>query len=80
MSLGALAGAAGLQIYKQTTESERFESLRQQATVHYMDWAPSTFSETQWQALLEHQSNTQLSKVLRDVLPTLLNWLEELRR
>ncbi|HAY0174754.1 TPA: hypothetical protein JS282_002743 [Escherichia coli] len=62
---------------QQTTESERFESLRQQATVHYMDWAPSTFSETQWQALLEHQSNTQLSKVLRDVLPTLLNWLEE---
>ena len=37
---------------QQTTESERFESLRQQATVHYMDWAPSTFSETQWQALL----------------------------
>lgn len=62
---------------QQATESERFESLRQQATVHYMDWTPSTFSETQWQALLEQQSNSQLSKVLRDVLPTLLNWLEE---
>ncbi|MFE8147782.1 protein DpdD [Brenneria goodwinii] len=62
---------------KQATESERFESLRQQATVHYMEWTPSTFSETQWQALLEQQSNAQLSKVLRDVLPTLLNWLEE---
>lgn len=62
---------------QQATESERFESLRQQATVHYMDWTPSTFSETQWQALLEQQSNAQLSKVLRDVLPTLLNWLEE---
>lgn len=62
---------------QQATESERFESLRQQAAVHYMDWAPSTFSETQWQALLEQQSNAQLSKVLRDVLPTLLNWLEE---
>jgi len=62
---------------QQATESERFESLRQQATVHYMDWTPSTFSETQWQALLEQQSNAQLSKVIRDVLPTLLNWLEE---
>lgn len=62
---------------QKATESERFESLRQQATVHYMDWTPSTFSETQWQALLEQQSNAQLSKVLRDALPTLLNWLEE---
>ncbi|VFT71343.1 Uncharacterised protein [Escherichia coli] len=42
-----------------------------------MDWTPSTFNETQWQALLEQQSNAQLSKVLRDVLPTFLNWLEE---
>ena len=66
-----------LEDLQQATESERFESLRQQATVHYMDWTPSTFSETQWQALLEQQSNAQLSKVLRDVLPTLLNWLEE---
>ncbi|EKH3930990.1 hypothetical protein O7S17_004760, partial [Salmonella enterica subsp. enterica serovar Montevideo] len=66
-----------LEDLQQATESERFESLRQQATVHYMDWTPSTFSETQWQALLEQQSNAQLSKVLRDVLPTFLNWLEE---
>ncbi|MDO2296042.1 hypothetical protein Q2462_26590, partial [Escherichia coli] len=31
-----------LEDLQQATESERFESLRQQATVHYMDWTPST--------------------------------------
>ena len=62
---------------QQATASERFESLRQQATVHCMDWTPSTFNETQWRAQLGQQSNTPLSKILRDVLPTLLNWLEE---
>ncbi|WP_449542666.1 protein DpdD [Enterobacter ludwigii] len=62
---------------QQATGFEQFESLRQMASVYYMDWAPSTFSETQWLSLLGQQSNAQLSKVLRDALPTLLNWLEE---
>lgn len=62
---------------QQAMEPEQFDLLRQQATVHYMDWVPSTFNEKQWQIVLGQQPNAQLSKVLRDALPILLNWLEE---
>ncbi|WP_159226687.1 protein DpdD [Pantoea sp. 18059] len=59
------------------TEPERFESLRQSAVMHCMDWLPTTFSSTQWQTLLGQHSHSQSGMVLRDILPNLLSWLQE---
>ncbi|EMJ3186389.1 TPA: hypothetical protein PXJ58_001939 [Yersinia enterocolitica] len=62
---------------QQATEPELFESLRQAAVMHYMDWLPATFSDTQWQKLLGQPSHSQSGMVLRDILPNLLSWLQE---